>query len=683
MIFSRKKQVAAIHQSDDSVSGVELPAWLLHQDADWISKRQGERNSSPPPYLHGLPVLRPTALYQRYSKLIEGIYSASNMRRDDFERLVRPVILSLARFCGPLAAAEYHHHYHLAGLFEHSLEVGLQAIYTSGNTALCAGMTGLEKHNNEQRIRLSLLFAALLHDIGKVVSDVKASNDKGDTWSPFTHDEPLYDWGLRNTKGTFNIMWIVNRYKAHNDSLMISALVIMLIPPFVRQYLGATYVQQIVEIINLRGNDTLVELLTRADQYSTGQSHGAKQYVGNPYNFQIPYGEFILRALTRLALKYPPNTLGGYFWYGDGVAGKNILWVSWRAIKPELKQEIELLGESSASNDERDLARALVTFGIATPKPESVKYSDFDPYWQIWTSLHKEVPHMCVQIKAVNLILGSHIPSPIEIYSESPSQRARASAEAAKQTSATSAFEPVEPDATPEALDYSQELPLNPNQIQSEDNSELIEAAAPGLALVERALELHKEEDPIFHEIDAGIGLRFPEAFQLLGVNPSEGLKQLQDDHLIRSDNEGPRNYIFSNAAADYLVFTKSFSNGLRKQLRVLAPNKASPNKMVDPSGRSKSQPSNGNDLTENESSTRPEVIAAQELVKAIFQAHSQTPYQDIHQIEEALYTNLPDHMLATVSRKYKVKTSAVFNELVSSGKVKQSGTLALVTLGG
>jgi integrating conjugative element relaxase (TIGR03760 family) len=111
-------------------------------------------------------------LLRKHKKLIDGIYHQSHVPEKHFKRLYFYSIERLAIWVQNLPASQNHHHSSSGGFLLHTLEVVEIAIKRRNTKMLPIG-TNVEKQNEKKDLWTFAIFvAALLHDIGKTVSDV-------------------------------------------------------------------------------------------------------------------------------------------------------------------------------------------------------------------------------------------------------------------------------------------------------------------------------------------------------------------------------------------------------------------------------------------------------------------------------------------------------------------------------
>ncbi|SFV88968.1 hypothetical protein MNB_SUP05-SYMBIONT-5-169 [hydrothermal vent metagenome] len=129
-------------------------------------------------------------LLLKHKKLIDNIYHQSHVPEEHFKSLYLYSITRLAVWVQDLPASQNHHHSSSGGFLLHTLEVIEIALKQRNNKMLPIG-SSVEKQNEKKDLWTFAVFvAALLHDIGKTVSDVNimlydSQKKELGRWSPW------------------------------------------------------------------------------------------------------------------------------------------------------------------------------------------------------------------------------------------------------------------------------------------------------------------------------------------------------------------------------------------------------------------------------------------------------------------------------------------------------------------
>lgn len=156
-----------------------------------------------PPFLKGLPLPPLDRLIATQADLIARLrreLALGDDEDDGSERwatYIAPVIHRYAAFVHLIPASEVHHHRGAGGLYRHGLEVAFHAARASRGVMVGLDRPRVEQRRLEPRLRAAAALGGLLHDSGKALVDVAATDRDGHTtWSPI--DEDLADWATRH-----------------------------------------------------------------------------------------------------------------------------------------------------------------------------------------------------------------------------------------------------------------------------------------------------------------------------------------------------------------------------------------------------------------------------------------------------------------------------------------------------
>ena len=129
-------------------------------------------------------------LLGKHKKLIDSIYHQSHVPKEHFKRLYLYSIERLAIWVQNLPASQNHHHSNRGGFLLHTLEVVEIAIKRRNTKMLPIGANAEKQNEKKDLWTFAIFVAALLHDIGKTISDVDimlydAKHKALGKWSPW------------------------------------------------------------------------------------------------------------------------------------------------------------------------------------------------------------------------------------------------------------------------------------------------------------------------------------------------------------------------------------------------------------------------------------------------------------------------------------------------------------------
>lgn len=252
-----------------------------------------------PPFMEGFPAYL-TSEYllglqeDLYTKMLGGV----GLPFDQFNELVRPVILNYSRFVHLLPASENHHHCGPGGLLRHGMEVAFFTMNATKNSAFDSRRPPSERSRRAIRWNVAGLLCGLLHDTGKAVTDMHVVfPPEGLRW---IHSEnTIEEWAQEHNLSKYYIEWQKGRHNRHIQKSY--ALVMKLCPPTTLTWLiegGEDILDALMDAIVGNEDSALYRPLMTADGRSTQldmASGEAPQFMTG-----VPVMKLVTSAMTRL-----------------------------------------------------------------------------------------------------------------------------------------------------------------------------------------------------------------------------------------------------------------------------------------------------------------------------------------------------------------------------------------------
>ena len=133
-------------------------------------------------------------------------------------KLIVTVVENFAKYVHLLPASEDYHHQTPGGLLAHSLDVAVGALRNASSKDLAPKGYPDEEAVRRDCYKYAVFIAALLHDIGKVFSDMRViSISGGEQWQP--RIETLTDWARRKKIDRYKVEWIPERIHKKHESI--------------------------------------------------------------------------------------------------------------------------------------------------------------------------------------------------------------------------------------------------------------------------------------------------------------------------------------------------------------------------------------------------------------------------------------------------------------------------------
>lgn len=286
-------------------------------------------------------VLQASELLQHLNlyETIQSLQDRTGFNSEIFNNDCIPVIQSVAEWVQLLPASESHHHAQPGGLLSHVMETTFHALRLRQGYLLPVGAPPEEIPEKKHRWTYAVFLAALLHDIGKPVSDINVSLFKNERsagkWHPLAGSMLLQG----ASHYTIDFELTVRGYDLHQKLPII--LMQRFVPPHVLSWL-ASDVSLMNELSHYLSGDTaysgiLKEIVTKAD----GESVKNNLLSGPRTRFAVartvPLIERLMQALRMMLEegRLKLNQAGAHGWVYDGK-----LWFVSKRIADEVRQFI-------------------------------------------------------------------------------------------------------------------------------------------------------------------------------------------------------------------------------------------------------------------------------------------------------------------------------------------------------
>ncbi len=288
-----------------------------------------------PPFMKGLPSTSPDRLIETQWELIGQIQESGLASKQVFEQYYLEPLRCLASYVHLLPASESHHHRGAGGLFRHAVEVALWSLQLGDRVLLPGDQAPRRRREIEPRWHVAVFLAALCHDIGKPVTDLKVTSEDGEkTWNPFAED--LYSWANANSVDHYFLHWKPNRGRDHTTVSILMAERIISRSTLAWIHCGdPELVLWLVESIGCQPSQTnmIHSLVVRSDQVSVARDMETLGSVFAGYDIGVPVERMLLDIMRRLVREgvWTVNVPGSRLWFMDGY-----LYLVWPAAGEEM-----------------------------------------------------------------------------------------------------------------------------------------------------------------------------------------------------------------------------------------------------------------------------------------------------------------------------------------------------------
>jgi len=297
---------------------------------------------------------------------IQRSYSGSNY---ELEHIIMPLIHRYIAYVHLLPASQRHHHRHKGGLAKHGLEAAKHALRMYETRLFALRVPPSSRKRAQASWRVAIVSAALLHDVGKPVSDMIVSNDEGEKWDG--HIMPLSDWLKEKKTDGYAVQWRKdNRVDRHKT--VGSAIAITLLDGQFKSFLAETPVDDVMSLFlaAIQGNTDkggIHEITIASDRKSVEEDIAENGSISGEGE-EEPIGYILKSAIRWLyqSKKWVPNKPGGVLWCIDG----NPLLV-WPEAAKQLVKQLQEERQSGIPTNPDVLADLLIESSVAIPTEES------------------------------------------------------------------------------------------------------------------------------------------------------------------------------------------------------------------------------------------------------------------------------------------------------------------------
>lgn len=256
--------------------------------------------------------------------LLTSVERKTRLSSGNFAKDCLPVLESLAEFVQMLPASESHHHAHPGGLWQHLLEVADAALTFRAGMELPPGVSTEERKRLEHRWTYAVFASALLHDVGKPVTDVQVTlygvdPRTGRAWTPMAG--PMKAFGAH----WYSVAFIDASERDYQAHAKLGAMLLhAFVPAHTLRWLAddSDVLSQLLDYLSGEAKDgPLGEIVKKADSDSVRRNllQGPRTRFASART--RPLAERLMEALRRMLVEgasLPLNRPGAAGWVHDG-----------------------------------------------------------------------------------------------------------------------------------------------------------------------------------------------------------------------------------------------------------------------------------------------------------------------------------------------------------------------------
>ncbi len=273
-----------------------------------------------------------TPLRQQY---LSTIWQNVSMEPQMFNVLYKTPIEKYAEIVQLLPASESHHHSHMGGMLDHGLEVISIAAKLRQSYVLPQNSAPEEQAKQRDVWTAVVIYAALLHDIGKIAVDIEIVLQNGARWFPW-QGKPEQPYNFRYIKNRdYSLHPVLGCFFANN---LIPKEAFDWIAPFPQAFSSLMY------FISGHPDKSgiLSEIIQRADQISVTMALG-----GDPSKLsekpKLSFAKQLHIALRNVVEKFKLNAPKGGC---DGWLTDDSLWLMSKSTADNIRSYLMLQGVS-------------------------------------------------------------------------------------------------------------------------------------------------------------------------------------------------------------------------------------------------------------------------------------------------------------------------------------------------
>jgi integrating conjugative element relaxase (TIGR03760 family) len=280
------------------------------------------------------------------ARATEAMWRQSRLSSLVWRRDLQPALHRYAEYVQLMPASESHHHAHVGGLLAHTLEMTLAAMTWRNGHFFPEGAPVEEMDAQRDEWTYVVFFAALLHDIGKILTDLRVSWTCVDMaaplrWVPMTG--PLSEMVQERPGGEYLVEFTpksARDYHAHSKLSMI--LLQQIAPPSALSFLARrpqAFESLAQYLSGVDKSSLLATLIRKADQTSTQQALTSGSRARFATATSVPLIDLLMQSIKdmlRSGTALPLNRSGAAGWVFDGS-----IWFVAKRLADGVRQHIK------------------------------------------------------------------------------------------------------------------------------------------------------------------------------------------------------------------------------------------------------------------------------------------------------------------------------------------------------
>jgi len=408
----------------------------------------------------GIRAIALDELIKQYQAPFAHVCRTVGLPHDLEDKILRPILRRYASYVHLLPGSQNNHHVEPGGLLFHGYETAQIAVQSAeGVYFVVQGQPPSERKKMEPRWRVSLVIAAIAHDLGKPVTDMTVVADGVEAaWNPLNIS--LSDWLTKNNIKYYHYMWKENRSQQHKYAgILLLNKLIGDAASWLNEY-GGHCIPSIMAYLS-GGESQIGKLVSNADEVSANRSIKEPQSGSTNDRGYIPIKSRIIAAMKNAieSHKWTINTLNSHMYVDSGRA-----WLRYPSGMDAIISHLYMTSTPGLSKDPARIAQLLVETNIATPADHNGGMAN--PYWVI-RPVGVQVGHdgllaLCIDAS----LLFDVMPDDLKVHVEGEAVEEKPLTQARGQSTITPAKEP------PSVITHTHETPHQKTPPSSSATSE-------------------------------------------------------------------------------------------------------------------------------------------------------------------------------------------------------------------
>ncbi|MBW9241005.1 TraI domain-containing protein [Pseudomonas carnis] len=358
-----------------------------------------------PPFQKGwLANVPGRVLLDAQASKVRQIASGIGLPPAEFNRLILPVLDAFADFVHMLPASQAHHHRGPGGLLAHSLEAAVHALNSCQVTSFDHDRYPAERIKRRDRWNVAAVLAALLHDVGKPLYDLRVTDGSAEKiWHPVANTIP--EWAEEHSVDRYFIHWNPNRHEIHKhlSTTMVERLLHRDLRLWLMEAGQDLYFEMISAIACEDEKRLLTGLVIKADSSSVEadlRKYGGDASGQSAMGIGVPVASLVVDAMRLLKSvgTWKINESGQRVWvFGDGV------FVVWAQGVRDITESLVEKGIKAVPRSPDALGEMLLDHNIIERSPEG------SIYWSVAPEIlnagrSKPIKLKCVKLSSSTLL---------------------------------------------------------------------------------------------------------------------------------------------------------------------------------------------------------------------------------------------------------------------------------------